>query len=214
MKTGNLNPGYVNLDDTPASFSGDALKVARVNAGETAIEHVDASSLGVGDAWIFKETLTFAGDLVQGSGVLSGNPTIKLVFDDLRSSGVTNCRIGIRIGAPTEYSAGLIYECRYINNVTIATEINQNNLLVGDLVNQLNGVSGEVIMNRTYHGTATRWLVAMNVTYGILTSIEKTGITGVINESGLFGVDWTNVFVRAISGTTLNGKVHVYESAH
>lgn len=36
---------YVDLGDTPSGLAGDALKVLRVNSGETAIEHVGISSI-------------------------------------------------------------------------------------------------------------------------------------------------------------------------
>lgn len=74
-KINNLNTGsgsstFLDLTDTPSSFSGEALKVARVNAGETALEFVALA--GGGDALTTDPLSQFASTTsAQLAGVIS-----------------------------------------------------------------------------------------------------------------------------------------------
>lgn len=58
------SPTFLGLLDVPASFTGQTLKLLRVNAGETALEFVTATSFSVATDTIWNA----AGDLAVGTG--------------------------------------------------------------------------------------------------------------------------------------------------
>lgn len=93
---------FLGLTDTPSSFSGEALKVARVNAGETAIEFVTLA--GGGDALVGDPLSQFAAttsaqllgvmsdETGTGALVFATSPTLVAPLLGTPTSGIlTNC---------------------------------------------------------------------------------------------------------------------------
>lgn len=69
---------FLNLDDTPNTYTGQAGKILKVNSGETALEFVSASG---------NETATSIGALIGGAGDATPNDT-DYVATALTSGGI------------------------------------------------------------------------------------------------------------------------------
>ena len=109
---------FVGLTDTPASFTGESKKIARVNTGETALEVVDFDDIfggtgATGDiiyrdaagAWVRlavgsnDEILTLASGLPSWAAASSGTSTLKQVL-----SGVISGTLGAVVPDPNSDS--------------------------------------------------------------------------------------------------------------
>lgn len=95
---------FTGLTDTPGSYSGEALKLARVNAGETAIEFVADDSL----TEIVQDTTPQLGGQLDVNGNAIGDGTLEILeFGETGSAinhlKVTNAAIG---NAPKLESTG------------------------------------------------------------------------------------------------------------
>jgi len=66
-------PTYLGLSDAPSTFTGDTLQLVRVNAGETALEHVDGDTLYTPTAQVFEKdgSVTATGAFNMGANKVS-----------------------------------------------------------------------------------------------------------------------------------------------
>lgn len=167
---------FIGLTDVPASFSGQALKVLRANAGETALEFVTLA--GGGDALTTDPLSQFAATTsAQLSGVISNETGTGLLvyntsptFSGTITTSLTASR-ALVTGASNELavSATTATELGYVNGVTssIQTQLNSktwtNNVFSTSSATFADGASLHFGSTpATPHATATVYEITMD----------------------------------------------------
>lgn len=205
---------FLALTDTPATYVGQATKVARVNAGETAIEFATLSASDVGAAPTTR-TITIAGTANQvtssaGAQDLSADRTWTLSLPQDIHTTATPTFGGISLdsaglgGATFWKLSGNIKARAYADTSSFVLEaINTADLLLGTAGSpfiQITGANGRITLGGTT--TATVATLAMSQNSAIVPLFVRTanGSVGNIQEWQIFGgttkasVDYTGLF--------------------
>ena len=83
---------FISLTDVPSSYTGEALKVARVNAGETGLEFATIGALTDGDkgdvvVTASGATWTLDGTAIMGKSLITPDLLDSMVFSDVSDAG-------------------------------------------------------------------------------------------------------------------------------
>jgi len=83
---------FISLTDVPSSYTGEALKVARVNAGETGLEFATIGALTDGDKGDVVvtgsgATWTLDGTAIMGKSLITPDLLDSMVFSDVSDAG-------------------------------------------------------------------------------------------------------------------------------
>lgn len=175
---------FIGLTDTPSSYTGQALKVTRVNAGETALEFITLT--GGGDALTSDPLSQFAPTTsAQLAGVISDETgTGKLVF-----------AVSPVIETPT-ITTSLTFDYTTVSTIAIINGTNQ--LISADTATYPS------LIELTYvKGGTSSFQTQLNA------RVLKTGdtITGTYNLTGQLNVDNLRLDGNTLSSTDTNGNL-------
>jgi len=187
-----INPlpvrNFLGLTDSPNSYTGQALKVVRVNAGETALEFATGGGGGGGDALTTDPLSQFASTTsAQLAGVISDETgTGKLVF-----------AVSPVIETPT-ITTSLTFDYTTVSTIAI-----------------INGTNQLISADTTTYPSLTELAYLKGATSAIQTQLNArvldTGdtITGTYNLTGQLNVDNLRLDGNTLSSTDTNGDINL-----
>ena len=227
IRIGNASGGggastFLTLTDTPSSFSGESLKVARVNAGETALEFVALA--GGGDALTTDPLSQFAAttsaqlagvvsdETGTGALVFAGSPTFTgtVLCNNITTSGLATLLAATVQGGAFVVQAGLAADFQRdlsvtgditvtgtVDGIDIATDVAANTLKVS--CTTANVTTAGALMDSECADVA-----ALKATTGTFLAADQTKLDGI--EAGADVTDSTNVNA---AGATMNTDTDV-----